>query len=91
MKTAYQDFKKQHPCPVLATPPYTPTGSKQELIPPVTGPVPPLTLLLASNDAKPTQTTVIHRGAKWRILKHHMTAQDLPAVPHESQHMPSTC
>ena len=60
MKAAYRDFKKQHPCPVTATPPYTPTGSKHEPVPPVTGPVPPLTLLLAPNEAKPTQATVIH-------------------------------
>ena len=35
---------------------------------------PPLTLLLGPNEAKPTQTTVIHHGAKWRIRKHDMTA-----------------
>ena len=72
-------------------PPYTPTGSKHEPVPPVTGPVRPLNLLLAPNEAKPTQTTVIHQGAKWRIPRHQMTAQDLPAVPHDSQHMPGTC
>ena len=55
------------------------------------GPVPPLTLLLAPNEAKPTQTTVIQHGAKWRIPKHHMTARDLPRVPHDSQSMPRTC
>ena len=53
----------------------------------MTGPVPPLTLLLAPNEAKPTQTTVIHHGAKWRIPKHHMTARDLPRVPHDTQSM----
>ena len=53
--------------------------------------VPPLTLLLASNNAKPTQTTVIHHGTKWRIPKDHLTAKDLPTVPHDSQHMLSTC
>ena len=57
----------------------------------MTGPVPPLTLLLAPTEAKPTQTTIIHHGAKWRIPKHHMTARDLPRVPHESQSMPRTC
>ena len=55
------------------------------------GPVPPLTLLLAPNEAKTTQTTVIHHGAKWRIPKHHMTARDLPKVPHDTQSMPRTC
>ena len=64
MKTAYQDFRKQHPYPVPATARYTTTGSKHEPAPPVTGQVPPLTLLLAPNEAKPTQTTVIHHGAK---------------------------
>ena len=59
--------------------------------PPSTGPVPPLTLLLAPNEAKPTQTTVIHHGTKWRIPKHHMTARDLPKVPQDSQSMPRTC
>ena len=58
---------------------------------PVTDPVPPLTLLLAPNEAKATQTTVIHHGAQWRIPKHHMTARDLPKVPHDSQGMPRTC
>ena len=74
MKAAYRDIKKQHPCPVSVTPPHTPTGSKHEPVPRVMGPVPPLTLLLAPNEAKPTQTTVIHHEAKWRIPKHHMTA-----------------
>ena len=74
MQAAYREFKKQHPRPIPATPPYAPTGSKHEPVPPVTGPVPPLTLLLALNEAKPTQTTVIHHGAKWRIPKHDMTA-----------------
>ena len=91
MKAAYRDFKKQNPCPVPATQPYTFTGWKHETVPPVTATVPPLTLPLAPNEAKPTQTTVIHRGARWRIPKHHMTAQDLPKVPHDSQRMPSTC
>ena len=91
MRAAYRDFKKQDPRPIPATLPYAPTGSKHEPVPPVTGPVPPLTLLLASNEAKPTQTTVIHQGAKWRIPKHHMTARDLPRVPHDSQTMPRTC
>ena len=89
MQTAYRNFKKQHPSPIPATPPYTPTPSKHEPIPPVTSPVPPL--LLAPKDAKPTQTTVIYHGAKWRIPKHHMTAEDLLAVPLDSQHMPGTC
>ena len=74
MRAVYRDFKKQHIRPIPASPPYAPTGSKHEPLPPVTGPVPPLTLLLAPNEAKPKQTTVIHRGAKWRIPKHHMTA-----------------
>ena len=91
MKAAYQDFNKQHPCPVPATPRYTPTGSKHESVPPLTDPVPPLTLLLAPNEAKLTQTTVIHHGAKWRIPQHHMAAQDVPAVPHDSERMPRTC
>ena len=86
-----REFTKQHRLPVPTTPPYAPTGSKHEPVPPVTGPVPPLTLLLAPNEAKPTQTTVIHHGAKWRILKHHMTARDLPKVPKDSQSMPRTC
>ena len=91
MHTAYREFTKQHPRPIPATPPYAPTGSKHEPVPPVTGPVPPLTLLLAPNEAKPTQTTVIHHGAKWRIPKHHMTARDLPRVPQDSQSMQRTC
>ena len=57
----------------------------------MTGPVRPLTLLLAPNEAKPTQTSVIHHGANWRIAKHHMTAQELPKVLHDSQSMPRTC
>ena len=73
MHTAYREFTKQHPRPIPPTPPYAPTRSKHEPVPPVTGPVPPLTLLLAPNEAKPTQTTVIHHGAEWRIPKHHMT------------------
>ena len=91
MKAAYQDFKKQHPCPVPPTPPYTPSGSKNAPVPPSTGLVPPLTLLLAPNDAKPTQRTVIHHDAQWRIPKHHMTPQDLLKVPHDSRSMPGTC
>ena len=91
MRTAYRDFKKQRPRPIPGTPPYAPTGSKHEPVPPVAGPVPPLTLLLALNEAKPTQTTVIHQGVKWRILKHHMTAQDLPKVPQDSKSTPRTC
>ena len=57
----------------------------------MTGPVPPLTLLLALNDAKPTQTTIINHGAKWHMPKHHMTSQDLPKVPQDSKSMPRTC
>ena len=91
MRAAYRDFKKQQPRPIPATPPCAPTGSKHEPVPPVAGPVPPLTLPLAPNEAKPTQTTVIHHGAKWRIPKHHLTAQDLPKVPHDSQSTPRTC
>ena len=91
MHAAYRDFKKQRPRLISATPPYAPTGSKHEPVPPVTGAVPPLTLLLAPNEAKPTQTTVMHHGAKWHILKHHMTARDLPKVAHDSQSMPRTC
>ena len=91
MQTAYREFTKQHPQPIPVTPPYAPTGSKHEPAPPVTGQVPPLTLLLAPNEAKPTQTTVIHHGAKRRKPKHHMTARDLPRVPHDSQSMPPTC
>ena len=91
MLAAYRDFKKQHPCPVPARPPYTPTGWKHEPVPPMTGPVPPLTLLLPLNKGKSTKTTVIHHGAKWRIPKHHMTAQDLPKVFQEPQSMPRTC
>ena len=91
MHAAYRDFKKQRPRLISATPPYAPTSSKHEPVPPVTGAVPPLTLLLAPNEAKPTQTTVIHQGAKWHILKHHMTARDLPKVAHDSQSMPRTC
>ena len=91
MRAANRDFKKQHPQPIPATPPYAPTCSKHQPVPPVTGPVPALTLLLAPNEAKPTQTTVIHHGGKWRIPKHHMTARDVPRVPHDSQSMPRTC
>ena len=91
MRKAYQDFKKLHPRAIPATPPYAHTGWKHETVPPVTGPVPPLTLLLAPNEAKPMQTTVIHHGAKWRIPKHHMTVRHLPKVPHDSASMPRTC
>ena len=91
MRAAYRDFKKQHPRHIRATPPYAPTGSKHIPVPPVTGPVAPLTLLLALNEAKPTQTTVIHHGAEWRIPKHYLTARDLPKVPHDFQSMPRTC
>ena len=91
MKAAYRDFKKQHPRFIPATPPYAPTGWQHEPVPPVTGQVPPLTLLLDPNEAKTTQTTVIHHGAEWRIPKHHMTARDLPKVPHDSRSMPRTC
>ena len=91
MRASYRDFKKQHPRPIPATPPYAPTGLKHKPLLPVAGPVPPLTLLLALNEAKPKQTTVIDHGAKWRIPKHHMTARDLPKVPHDFQSMPHTC
>ena len=91
MKTAYRDFKKKHPCPIPTTPPYTPTRSTHGRVPPVTGPVPPLTLLMAPNEPKPRQATVIPHGARWCIPKHHMTAQNLPVVPYDSQHMPPTC
>ena len=84
MKAAYWDFEKQHPRPIAVTPPYAPNGSKHEPVPPVTGPVPPLTLLLAPNEAKPTQTRHPPRG-KRRTRKHHMTVGDLPMVPHDSQ------
>ena len=33
MRAAYRDFKKQHPRPIRATPPYAPTGSKHEPVP----------------------------------------------------------
>ena len=88
METAYPDFRTQNPYPVPATPPYTPIGLKHEPILQVMGQVPPLTLLLAPNDAKPRQATLICHGARSRIAKHHMTTQDLPAVPQDSQHMP---
>ena len=91
MRAAYQDFKKQHPCPVPVTPPYTPMGLKHEPVPPLTDLVPPLTLLLAPNEASPTQTTVIHHEAKCRIPKHRMNAQDPPKVPHASKSILRTC
>ena len=61
IQAAYRDFKEQHPRPIPATPPWAPTGSKHEPVPSVAGPVPPLTLLLAPNEAKSTQTAVIHQ------------------------------
>ena len=64
IRVAYGDSKKQHPRPIAATPPYAPTGSGNEPVPSLAGPVPPLTLLLAPNETKCTQTTVIHHGAK---------------------------
>ena len=91
MKAAYRDFEKQHPRRIPATPPSTPNGWKHEPVPPLPGPVPPLIILLDPNEAKPTQTTVIHHGAKWRIPKHHMTARGLSKFPHDYQSMPSTC
>ena len=91
MQAAYRNFKKQHPQPIPATPPYAPTGAKHEFVPPVACQGPLLTLLLAPNEAKRKQTTVIHHKAKWRIPKHHMTASDLQKLPHDSQSMPSTC
>ena len=91
MKATYREFKEQQPRPIPATPPYAPTSSTHKPLPPVAGPVPPLSLLLAPNEAKPTQTTVICHGAKWRIPKHYMTAGDLPKIPHDSQSMPHTC
>ena len=91
MKTAYRDFRTQRPYPVPATAPYKPIGSKHEPVLSVTGQVAPLNLLLAPNKSKPTETTVIRHGAKWRIPKHHMTTQDLPAVSHDSQRMQRTC
>ena len=91
MQAAYREFKQQHPRPIPVTPPYTPTGWKHEPVHPVMGPVPPLTLQLGPNEGKPSQTTVINHGAKRRIRKRHMTARDLPRVPHDSQSMPRTC
>ena len=91
IRAAYRDFTKQHPRPVPATPSYALNGSKHVPVPASTGLVPLLTLLLAQNEAKLMQTTVIQHGAKWRILKHHMTAGDLPKVPHDSQSTPPTC
>ena len=64
MRTAYRHFRTQHPYAVPPTAPYTPTISKHEHAPPQTGQVPPLTLLLAPKEAKPTQTTVIHQGER---------------------------
>ena len=90
MKKGYQDFRAQHLCPVPATAPYIPVGSKQGPVPPVTGKIPPLTLPLAPNEANPTQTTVIRHGATWRTPKHNMTPQDLLAVSHHSKQMPRT-
>ena len=40
MLAAYRDFRNEHPRPIPATPPYAPTGSKHEPVPPVTGPSP---------------------------------------------------
>ena len=92
IKTAYRDSASaQHLCPVLATTPSTPVGSKHEFLLPVTGKVLPLTLLLAPNEAKPAQTTGIRHRAKWPIPKHHMTPEELPAIPHDTQQMPRTC
>ena len=91
METAYGESRAQQPHRIPAAVPYTPIGWRQECISPVTGKVPPLTLLLASNEAKSTQTTIIHHGAKWRISKHHMTPQDLPTVPKDYKQMLRTC
>ena len=66
MKAAYRDFKKQHSRPIPATPPYALNGSKHEPVPRLTGPVPPLTLLVAPNEAKTTQTTIIHQRSPTR-------------------------
>ena len=75
MRTAYREFTRQHPRPIPETPPYAPTGSKHEPVPPVTGPVPPLTLLLAPNEAKPTQT---HRHPPRGKMAHTETPHDRP-------------
>ena len=91
MKSAWGDFKKQHPRPTPATPPYASTGSTREPVPPVAGLVPPLTLLPAPNKARPTQTTVIVHAAKWCKPKHRMTARDLLKIRHDSQSMPRKC
>ena len=88
METAYREFRAQHPHAIPATVHYTPIGSKQEPLPPVMGKLPPLTLLPALNEVKPTQTTIILRRVNWRIQKHHMTAQELAAVPQHCQEVP---
>ena len=91
MKTAYRDFRAQHRCSVPATAPYTRIGLKHEPNPPLTGQVPLLTLPLTSSEAKPTRTTIIRHGAKWRIPKYHMTPQDPLMVPQDSQQMVRIC
>ena len=83
MKTAYWDLREQYPHPVPTMIPYTPMGSKHKPVPRMMGMILPRTLLLAQNKGKATQTTIIHHGAKWRITKHHMTPQDLPAITHD--------
>ena len=87
----HRDFRAQHPYLVPATALYTAISSKHEPVPPVTGQILPLTLLLAQNKAKPTQTALIRNGAEWHIPEHQTTTQDLPAVLHDSKHMPRTC
>ena len=90
MQAAYRDFNKQH----LSHPSDTALRTHRletQTRPPGDRPSPTANPTTGSNEAKPTQTTVIHHGAKWRIPKHHMTARDLPKVPLDSQSMPRTC
>ena len=83
MKMAYRELKAQHPRPIPAAVPYTPTGSKHEAVPLATGKVLQLTLLLALDEAKPALSTVIHPGLRWNIQKHHMTTTRLHSLlPH---------
>ena len=89
VETAYGEFEAHDSHPVPAAIPYTPIRRKQEPVPPATGKVRPLTLLLARNEARPTQTTVIHH--RQSCAYNYMTPWDIPVVPQVSQQTRRTC
>ena len=85
IETAYREFKIQHPHRVPTAIPYKSIGWKHESVSQATGKVPPLTLLLASNEANPDRPPSCTTGQK----AHTKTPHEIPRTTSSPPGLPT--